>query len=361
MIDLGRLAAALVLCTSLACDGSALEGPATDSQSDGDSGDDDSESPATGDDDETATKSQDPSENDDASESATDDEEIPPLSGACSPQNRLGRFLVDRTPDETLISGNVRDAVLPTALADELDSAGDCTLWRTRTAQCEESCESDETCHPDEGCVAFPTALSVGNVSVSGMFEAIELEPRGDSKQYFETGLDHPAFDEGARLTITAEGDELAGFALHGMGVPGLELDAEDGLAIAPDAAFEVVWPAVDPDLNGADQIRMRLQINVDQHGSSPAHIECELADEGRAEVPRSLVAALFDLGISGFPSLSLSRGSLDSVELDEGCIEFEVAGRQTLPLLIEGHVPCETDADCPEGQSCNTTLETCE
>jgi hypothetical protein len=47
-------------------------------------------------------------------------------------------------------------------------------------------------------------------------------------------------------------------------------------------------------------------------------------------------------------------------VDIEPGCVEFAVhTHRQTL-LSVEGHVPCNKPADCPDGLICDIKIQTC-
>lgn len=285
------------------------------------------------------------------------DVSLPELRGPCTQGERIGRFVLQRDVLETYISGNVREGVLPSeATMTELDASGSCRLMRSHTPQCDPLCTAEQACHPEDGCIPYPNSQSVGSIEVGGLFQPLTLDPRGDSNRYFDTDLLHPAYEIGMPIALRAPGDTLAGFELFGSGVSELELDADEIWPIDPSRAFDVRWP-VGGDL---DIVGVRLEILIDQHGTSPAHIECDFADEGDAQVPGKLITQLFELGISGFPSMAIARRSIDSVTTADGCVEFEVSSQRIIALEIDGHTACLSDDDCPDDQVCDQALETC-
>jgi hypothetical protein len=87
----------------------------------------------------------------------------------------------------------------------------------------------------------------------------------------------------------------------------------------------------------------------------------CLTEDDGELEITAKLIDALLDAGISGFPTGNVYRETLDSVELDAGCVELGVGAHEQRTLKVAGYVPCMKQADCPDGQTCNVALERCE
>ncbi|KIG12491.1 hypothetical protein DB30_01308 [Enhygromyxa salina] len=102
------------------------------------------------------------------------------------------------------------------------------------------------------------------------------------------------------------------------------------------------------------------LTINVDQHGLSPATLECEGPDSGSFEVPAAVIDALLSAGVSGFPTGHAYRRTVDSTQADTGCVEFQIRAHRAATLEVGGHTPCTNDVDCPDGQTCDIMKETC-
>ena len=62
--------------------------------------------------------------------------------------------------------------------------------------------------------------------------------------------------------------------------------------------------------------VRIHIELNINNHGSTGARIVCEVEDNGSANLPADLVSQLFAFGVSGFPSLVLTRQSADAADL---------------------------------------------
>ena len=64
--------------------------------------------------------------------------------------------------------------------------------------------------------------------------------------------------------------------------------------------------------------------------------------------------------GVSGFAVGELYRRSVDSITLEPGCVDLSLFSRVQAQPVVEGHTPCTSHADCPEGQKCNIFINTC-
>ena len=56
-----------------------------------------------------------------------------------------------------------------------------------------------------------------------------------------------------------------------------------------------------------------------------------------------------------------LIRRTVDSVDYQDGCVDFTIASRVEGEVEVAGYTPCHTDDDCPEGLTCNEAIEACE
>jgi hypothetical protein len=137
-------------------------------------------------------------------------------------------------------------------------------------------------------------------------------------------------------------------------------------VGVAPLEPLTIDW-TLDPakDLvvawaGSTDGGRVRLQIDVDRHGSSPVGIDCLVEDRGSLTVEAALVAKLLAFGVSGFPTATLTRETDDSIDAGPGCVGLAVSSRVTVPLEVVGHVPCNPSKPCPEGKTCDLLDETC-
>ena len=83
----------------------------------------------------------------------------------------------------------------------------------------------------------------------------------------------------------------------------------------------------------------------------------------GSATIPAGLINQLIEKGTAGFPTISLTRRTLDSQTIEPGCVDLSVASPVEREIEVEGVVSCNCDStvECPsddpkpchEGQVC--------
>jgi sugar lactone lactonase YvrE len=251
---------------------------------------------------------------------------------------QVGAFEVAHEESYSYVSGSVTDGVVPSAVPIELSSSGACRLVRQNNPHCDPSCPSGQTCDNDGSCIPFPVNQSVGTVTIEGLLQPVEMEPTESGNLYFDTTLPHPAFEAGAPIKLTADGGDLT---LYGEGVEVLETSG-DGWQVVPGQALNITW------MPGTDQSAdITATINIDQHGTSPASLICEGPDTGCLTVPAELIDELIDLGVSGAASGSLYRRTVDSMEIDTGCVELSVFSHRPANVSVASDNDSESSADC--------------
>ncbi len=272
----------------------------------------------------------------------------------CPYESRVGAFKVALEAGFTSVQGQVADGVVPLRVPDVTASDGPCRLLQPPVFSCEPACEVGSTCGAD-GCVPNPGNVSVGVVTVSGLTAAVEMEARAPVFFYTHRGeLPHPAFSEGDLIELRAAGDAVEAFALGGSGVALLEV-AGDAVALRRGEPTRLTWSAGENP-----EAALHIELNIANHGGTPAWIECDVPDSGLFAIPASLGDQLLDLGFSGFPSIALTRRTADSTTTGLGCVELTVESAVVLDVAIDGLVSCSGDEDCPRGQTCQADL-TCE
>lgn len=277
------------------------------------------------------------------------------IDGPCPLGERIGAFLVEAQEEFSLVDGAVADGVVPASVPEEVLAEGDCRLLRRMNPFCDPPCLAGQTCDLDGACIPFPTNQDVGTVTVTGLDDPVEIEPLQPGNRYSFTDLPNPAFEPDAEIRLRSTRGKYGELELDGRGfVPIAPVDTQ--WTIAPSTPVDVRWDAPDADAT----TRVELRINVDQHGNSPVSLACGLPDTGSALIPASLVDALLESGVSGFPSGRLSRGTADSLDVDDGCVELTVASPRSIAVRVEGHVPCDGDDACPDGQTCDLATNTC-
>jgi hypothetical protein len=279
------------------------------------------------------------------------------LAGRCPLPERVGQFTVERQDRFGVVQGSISDGVVPTAVPDEVDSTNGCKLLRRRTLNCTPACVAGETCGDDGACIPFPRQLNAGTVTIEGLTSAVAMEPRAPSNGYFAPGVSNPPFTPDQTVRLTAAGSDVqAGFTMLGVGVE--PLTEEASWLLVDGQALQLTWPAPTGPINRA---HVEVEMTIDQHGLSPLLLRCKFDDTGSAEVPAEAISTLISSGVSGFPNGKITRQTVDSVDVAQGCVEFVVGSPVVAAVRVDGETPCNTNADCPAGQTCNVPLQRCE
>ncbi|PTL81647.1 hypothetical protein [Vitiosangium sp. GDMCC 1.1324] len=275
----------------------------------------------------------------------------------CDASQRVGQFTVELGEGYTAVQGRVLSGVVPANVRQVEAQEGECRLLRGRTLFCDPACGASQTCGEGGVCIAYPTARSVGTVRVQGLKAELSMTPNS-AKFYSSAGttLPHPGFDEGATLKLVAGGADVEAFSLRGQGVAALAA-SEGAITLERDKPVTVSWT---PSASSA-AARIHLVVDLAHHGGIAASLECDgLADTGSFTLPTGLVSRLLDVGVAGFPKVSISRRSADSVTTSAGCVDLLVLSQVDREILIPGLVSCSGDEDCPEGKTCHSDL-TCQ
>lgn len=278
------------------------------------------------------------------------------LHGRCASGTRTGDFSAVLEPDVTTVRGQVWDKPSSSRILTEVLRKGDCWLTKSENPHCSPSCSGSETCGADNQCTSAPLSRSVGTVTISGLAQAVEMQPLMPGNNYFVSG-DFPAqgFSAGSQVTLAAAGGDLKPFALRGVGVAQLELPEAEWL-LEPDKAFTVSW-----NVGAETEAVVRVSLNVDQHGTAPLNLACETADDGELTIDVELINALLKAGVTGFPSGHVNRETVDSTKQGSACVELAIGAHVRRGLKVAGYTACMKPSDCPEGKKCNLQLERCE
>ncbi len=252
------------------------------------------------------------------------------LRGPCPPDRALGGLEISAAADFSLIDGKFSDGVVPASVLTRELEAGDCALWRGENPTCSPACLSGETCDFNGQCIPYPVQQDAGVITISGLSEPVSLEPLPPGNTYSKVDLTHPAFAPGAPIEMTSTDGYFGVLSLRGTGVaPLVNQDLE--WAIAPGQPLAVTWEAPAMDTGS----RIQLYMNIDQHGHTPLTLICEFPDTGQAEVPTSLIDALIATGTSGRPSGRLTRRTVDSVDVADGCVEFRITSALSATVRV--------------------------
>jgi hypothetical protein len=226
---------------------------------------------------------------------------------------------------------------------------------------CETPCGGSAVCVEDDVCHPYPTAISVGTVTLSGVQTTdgrTEFSMDPIASTYQPTGgirLPYEPFAAGDEVKLTADGGELSTFSITTSGIAPLELTTTD-IRVQSDTPIVLEWSS------GGGVSSIYVKIDISHHGGAKGLIECESADDGSLEVPSALVTELLDLGFAGFPTIVVTRRAVGSTQVSLGRIELLTSSKLERSVEIDGLVSCVPMADpslegCPAGQSCGTDL----
>ncbi len=278
------------------------------------------------------------------------------LGGACELAVRAGVFVVEAGRFGS-VAGSMASGVVPVTILEETVTEGDCRLMKRNNPFCSPPCSSGETCDFDGSCIAFPETLDIGDVVIDGLAEgSVTMSAVPPGNNYFNTSVPNPPFAPDTTLRLsTSDSPAQSATTLFGCGFELITGTAE--WQVAPGEDLEINWEApTTPD----PLVSVSLEMNVDQHGNSPVILQCEFDDDGAATIPASVIDALLEAGVTGFPNGVLRRRTVDSVSTNSLCMEFEVSSKFVPDVTVDGHTPCSSNADCPDGQTCNVAIESC-
>ena len=150
-----------------------------------------------------------------------------------------------------------------------------------------------------------------------------------------DSSLSHPPFSAGDLVQLDTAGGAFAPVRLHGVGVEPLTIP-DDTWLVPSEGDLTISWnPPASP---GRGEVHMRM--NIDQHGVSPILLECTFEDTGSGTIPEALLQALIQSGVSGFPNGRITRRTVDSTTLGDGCMDFTVATASIPTVRVSGFTP---------------------
>lgn len=285
--------------------------------------------------------------------------------GGGDPSILVGAFQVTLKPTEdaglTTIAGRLYDGPTPANIVWEAGSTSDgCVLLEPRVPFCNPTCGGSAVCVEDDLCQPYPEAHGAGVVTVTGLATAsgetsFDMQPIAENYQApAGTALAYPPFSEGDVVTLSAAGGFFAPFTLDARGVQPLVVAGAGAIPIDGDAGATITWNTP----GDASLATVRLKLDVSHHGGSKGKIECQIADTGSFTIAPSLIAELLALGVSGFPTVVLSRESVGSTTIEAGRVDLVITSAVERAVAIEGLTSCTTDDDCPDGQTCQGDLK---
>lgn len=272
---------------------------------------------------------------------------------SCPQEDDVGGFDVTLEETFTAVQGAVASAVRPNFVPEVTLSDGPCELLEPKNLFCDPMCGAGETCGDDGSCVPLPSNQSVGIVRIEGLSAEIEMEARAPVFFYNHVGeLPHPALQRGDAIVLLAAPEDLAPFSMATIGIDPLDVTTQS-LALAHDSGASLYWTPG----SGHEAVAMEIELNIANHGGTPARVQCVTSDVGQFEIPSSMINALLNMGYSGFPSVTLTRAASNIAQIEYGCVAFRTQSRVVIPVEIPGLISCSNDNDCPTAQTCQVDL----
>jgi hypothetical protein len=294
---------------------------------------------------------------DSSQDSAAPDPADVPLTGACPMEVDWGGFTVRGDAGQAGIDGAVADGVVPISVLEPIASSDECVLLRRNNPFCDPACDPGEACDFDGTCIPWPTNQDLGTVTIAGLAAPVTMQPVFPGNTYFDTSMEPPLFLAGTLITLRMPGGVYGPQTLHGVGIETIApLDKEWSVGGGADLA--VHWQGPTADVSRGE---IALSLSIDLHGATPGTLQCAFADDGEATVPAAILQTLIETGVTGFPSGSLTRRTVDHADIAAGCMDFTVFSSTSVAVDVVGYTPCLTDHDCPNGQECNEELQICE
>jgi len=287
-----------------------------------------------------------------------------PLAGPCPDDLGIGHFALSLYPAMdgnaaySQLGGRVTNTVDPTRTLVEQMRSGPCRLLAWPSAQCDPPCQQGGTgCVSTNQCAQLPIGVSVGTVTVTGLTSVVTAEPLGSSHVYAASIVDYPPALSGAAIALHATGGTHPPFTLAGEGIEPLVFPAPTA-TVRDNQPYPLTWTPA-----GTGRSRILAELNIAHEGPIWNQIACDLPDTGAGEIPADIIHALFANGADGFPTLALTRRTVDATPLGTGCVDFAVSTRVQQPVPVEGIISCNCNGGdcqstddplpCPEGHFC--------
>ena len=281
-------------------------------------------------------------------------------AGAIGADNLNGTFTLSlrhavastMTDAFSVVGGSVYDAPIPAVfpLVVDREEAG-CRLLKPKIPFCTGGCGGEAACIDNETCMPYPKPQNVGVVRVEGLSGApLAMDPFPPSFAYQSTALPYPPCAEGDAVRLLADS-----FSAETRCIAPLVIAAADQISVKREQPVKLVWDAPSqPDI-----ARVQIRLDVSHHGGKKGELDCDVPDTGAFEMPASLVTALVDLGLAGYPTIVLARVAAASSSEQPN---LKLAALASVELEVDtGIASCTEDTNCPPGQLCNKDNLTCE
>jgi hypothetical protein len=285
--------------------------------------------------------------------------------GTGDPNAIVGSFNVSlveamgTTPAQTKVIGVVRDGPQPDAVVFVKGATdGSCALYTPHVPFCGTPCGGSAACVADDKCQAYPMAKDVGTVTLSGVASstgAAMFSLTSVGGNYSPVGItpSYPPFDEGDDVSVSASGGVYTPFTIHAKGMAPLVL-ASDTYNLQRGQPLTITWTAAGASAGST----IHVKLDVSHHGGTKGQILCDGADAGSLTISGTLVTMLMDLGVSGYPSIIVTRSSVGTATIPPGQVRLLLSEDVERYVQIPGLMSCQSDTDCPTGKTCQKDLQ---
>ncbi len=277
------------------------------------------------------------------------DEPAPGAGGGSSGEDGLyGSVVVtfaapsDGNEGYASVLGRFFDGATPSAFPLELDTEmGDCRLLVPLLPFCSTPCTPD-VCTADEVCTKYPAPLGVGALTIDGLGSALTLQAASSMQVYQSPSLPYPPCAEGSAVSASAEG-----IALETECIAPLELTGPDPIPVSAGQPVELSWVPAQSSTGS----RIRVGLDISHHGGTKGEIQCDAPDTGSLVIPEPLVTKLVELGLAGYPTISVNRIAI-ATAADHPNVELLLSSG-TIRAVDTGVSSCQEDIECADGQTC--------
>jgi hypothetical protein len=257
------------------------------------------------------------------------------------------------TEARTSVLGVVKDGRDPSPILWHVTAEdGDCRLFEPEAPFCATPCGGSAACTATDECTPYADGRDVGKVSLRELGDqVVHMEPVAGKYMPVGPALPYPPCSEGDSLELEADGGDYAAFSIEASCIAPLEFETRAELKRDTDLAL--TWAAP----GESDLARIQIKVDISHHGGAKGKVECDTADDGQITIASALVDRLVDLGVAGFPTISLTRIARGAPEDEPRNVTLSVLETVERPVEVPGVVSCTDDRQCPAGQRCSTSL----
>ena len=263
---------------------------------------------------------------------------------------QFGGFSVALKDTYASVDGKVTDGPTPSVVQwDTKTTSGDCVLQAPKSFLCDPACAAGTSvCVATNTCMPYPSAVSVGDVSVSGVHAAdgaahFALMATSKNYYYYTPDLAFPPFAVGDVVTGSAAGGTGTPFVLEARGIAPLVVTSQN-LLVSAASDLTLTWEP------GTASSKMEVLVDLSHHGGTKAQIVCETSDDGSLVIPKALVASLLDYGATGYPWIVMTRKTSGAKATASGVVSLSVTSVVSQVVQVPGVRSCTASTDCDGG-----------